>query len=277
MGDEDTPFLSPEQIEEFHERGYLVVRGLVKPSELADAQCMFDKFMNRELEVQGKDYGMHTPGLLNVTAFSLYHALVTLGVIARVEARCAAVTQQLWAGRGTGAPLALDYEQLLRKLPASPGCVFPPHQDMHYWPKSRSGAFDTRTTTCSVAINDADAENGCLWVLPGTHKSQSLYPGCVSKLAGSRPEAGGVIVLEVLPEDEGRKVDVRLGAGDASFHEEWVVHGSEANASPTRSRDTLIFAYRAESMIAVERELGFRHSYNDAEEVLRNVRETIFP
>jgi hypothetical protein len=30
-------------------------------------------------------------------------------------------------------------------------------------------------------------------------------------------------------------------------------------------------------MIAVERALGFKHSYNDGEEVLRNVREAIFP
>lgn len=266
--------VTPEQIAEFKERGYTVVRGLVKPHELAEAQKMFDDFMEQRLKVEGKDHGEHTPGLMNVTAFTLYHPIDTLGIFATLEARCRAVSAALWAG--TGPELALDYDQLLRKLPGRPAAVFPPHQDILYWPKSASKAFDTRTTTCSVAINGADEANGCLWVLPGSHASQGFYAGCKSTLPGSRPDAGGVITLEILPEDEPRKAFLPLEPGDVSFHEEYIVHGSEGNGSD-RCRDTLIFAYRAPDMIAFERSEGFRHSYNDGEAVLRKVREHIYP
>ena len=57
--------------------------------------------------------------------------------------------------------------------------------------------------------------------------------------------------------------------------QEWIVHGSEGNGSE-QSRDTLIMAYRAKSMIQLERSVGFRHSYNDPEEVLRLVREHVW-
>jgi len=147
---------------------------------------------------------------------------------------------------------------------------------MHYWPKSRSGAFDTRTTTVSVAVNAADETRGCLWVLPGSHKSRALYPGCVTRRTDSRPDGGGVIELSLLPEDVPRRVFVPLEAGDASVHDEWLVHGSEGNASAEASRDTLILAYRPKAMIALERSVGFRHSYNDGEDVLRMVRERIW-
>lgn len=80
----------------------------------------------------------------------------------------------------------------------------------------------------------------------------------------------------MLPEDDARRVYLPLQAGDATVHDEWLVHGSDGNSS-TYSRDTLIFAYRAKSMIAVERSLGFRHSYNDGEDVLCNVRYGVFP
>ena len=108
-------------------------------------------------------------------------------------------------------------------------------------------------------------------MLPGSHLTKDLYPGCLSTLEGSRPIAGGVISLKVLEEDLPRRVFLSLNPGDMTVHEEWIVHGSEGNTSQT-TRDTLIMAYRAVSMIQVEREAGFRHSYNDDESVLEKVR-----
>ena len=80
----------------------------------------------------------------------------------------------------------------------------------------------------------------------------------------------------MLPEDLPRRRFLPLREGDATFHNEWVLHGSEANGDGARSRDTLIFAYRAKRMIEVERSLGYRHSYNDSDETLRRVRTEEF-
>jgi phytanoyl-CoA hydroxylase len=299
--DAHTPRLSAEDIAAFHANGYITVRGIVRPEELEEAAAVFSSLMTGQRPVgggggsgsagggggvvpdMGKDVGEHTPGLMNVTAFTLYHPLDTLGVFAALEARCAAVAAQLYAG--TGPPLARDYEQLLRKLPNRPDAVFPAHSDMNYWPRSASGAFDTRTATCSIAVNAASEGNGCLWVLPGSHKAGALYPGFRSTLEGSRPEGGGVINVAVAEEDLARRVWLPLAAGDMTVHEEWIVHGSGGNTTGRQgggggggvTRDTLIFAFRPPSAIALERSLGFRHSYNDPPEVLRTVREHVFP
>lgn len=267
--------LSPADVAHFREHGYVTIRGFLSPAEVARAQATFNALADGTLPVPGKDRGEHTPGLLNVTAFSLYHPLSSLSPFDEADARAAALTAQLYAG---GAPMARDYEQLLRKLPRRATCTFPPHQDMHYWPKRAAGnveEWDTRTATVSVAINAATKANGCLWVLPGSHAARALYPGCVSRVVDGRPSGGGIISLELLPADEPRRVFLELAPGDATFHDEWIVHGSEGNASDA-SRDTLIFAYRAASMIAKERREGFRHSYNDDDEVLKRVREHLY-
>ena len=91
--------LTPEQLAEFRARGVITVRGLVRPEELAQAAAVFERLMSGELAVEGKDHGQHTPGLMNVTAFSLYHDIAALGVFAAIEARAAAVTA---ARRGDG-------------------------------------------------------------------------------------------------------------------------------------------------------------------------------
>jgi hypothetical protein len=107
------------------------------------------------------------------------------------------------------------------------------YSDMHYWPKAAPGGgtvFDTRTATCSIAVNAATLTNGCLWVLPGSHASRGLYPGCLTKATGSRDVAGGVIQLEVLTEDVPRREFLPLAPGDISVRGS---HGVTAgNGSP---------------------------------------------
>jgi hypothetical protein len=275
--------LTEEHRDHFRKYGYCVLKGFLSQQENIRCSHAFNLLASGELPVEGKDRGIHTPGLLNVTAFSLYHKLESIGdgVLSEINDRAQQITRSLYGEDGKLAEeFERDYEQLLRKLPGQPGATFPPHQDMHYWPKSSSSSsspFDTRTTTVSIAVNDADESRGCLWVLPGSHKTRSLYPGCVTKKADSRQDGGGVIELHLLEEDIPKRVFLPLSAGDATIHDEWLVHGSEGNQSESHSRDTLILAYRTREMIAFERKLGFRHSYNDGEDVLRNVRETIFP
>ena len=184
--------LTPDQIAAFHRDGAITVPSFASPAEVASAQATFDALMSGAFPIPGADIGEHTPGLLNVTAFSLYHPLPSLGVLAELDRRALRVTEQLYGEeRAPSAVFARDYEQLLRKLPGRPGSVFPPHWDQMYWPKSRSGAFDLRTATFSLAVNPADERNGCLWVLPGSHALQGAYTGAVTRLQGSREKGGG--------------------------------------------------------------------------------------
>jgi len=79
-----------------------------------------------------------------------------------------------------------------------------------------------------VAVDDVDAENGGLAVVPGSHQTELVCPE-PADLTESFTNAE-------VPVPEGlRKVQTRMKAGDVLFFHGSVVHGSRPNTSATAS------------------------------------------
>lgn len=98
------------------------------------------------------------------------------------------------------------------------------HQDCSYWALTPS-----KTVTVWLAIDDADRENGCMRVIPGSH----LH----GHLSFKESDAGERNVLtQTIPgaEQFGRPVDIELKAGEISLHSDLLVHGSLPNRSNRR-------------------------------------------
>lgn len=106
--------------------------------------------------------------------------------------------------------------------PAGDGMAIPWHQDGQYWP-----VRPLRTVTVWIAIDPARVENGCMRVIPGSHR-QGLMPHLSSDDPGLALNQG----LEDVDED--RAVDVVLEPGQVSLHDAMLVHGSNANRSGLR-------------------------------------------
>lgn len=87
-----------------------------------------------------------------------------------------------------------------------------------------------------IAIDDVDAENGGLAVVPGSHREELVCPE-EADLTESFTNA------EVPIPDGLSKVQTRMKAGDVLFFHGSVVHGSRPNTSPDRFRRSLIFHY----------------------------------
>jgi ectoine hydroxylase-related dioxygenase (phytanoyl-CoA dioxygenase family) len=87
-----------------------------------------------------------------------------------------------------------------------------------------------------IAIDDVDADNGGLAVVPGSHKTELVCPE-PADLAESFTNA------EVPIPDGLRKVQTKMKAGDVLFFHGSVVHGSRPNSSADRFRRSLIFHY----------------------------------
>ncbi|MEV0797301.1 phytanoyl-CoA dioxygenase family protein [Kribbella sp. NPDC050281] len=87
-----------------------------------------------------------------------------------------------------------------------------------------------------IAIDDVDADNGGLAVVPGSHKTELVCPE-PADLAESFTNA------EVPIPDGLRKVQTKMKAGDVLFFHGSVVHGSRPNSSADRFRRALIFHY----------------------------------
>ena len=85
-------------------------------------------------------------------------------------------TDRRWAGIVlplVGPSARLYWEQGVAKPPEA-RTELPWHQDNGYTPLEPEEYL-----TCWLALDDADVENGCLWVLPGTHRhgTQSHHGG----------------------------------------------------------------------------------------------------
>lgn len=121
-----------------------------------------------------------------------------------------------------GPDLILWGSQVFSK-PAGDGLAIPWHQDGQYWP-----VRPLRTVTVWIAIDPAVVENGCMRVIPGTHRLGLLRHEVsdAEDLALNQGLADGV--------DEARARDVVLEPGQFSMHDSMLIHGSNANRSGLR-------------------------------------------
>jgi non-haem Fe2+, alpha-ketoglutarate-dependent halogenase len=97
------------------------------------------------------------------------------------------------------------------------------HQDSFY-----SGLHLTPSTSAWIALTPSHQGNGCMRVVPGSHKLGALDHDNVSGDPHLLNRRGERIKTEV---DETEAVDVVLRPGQISLHESTIVHGSNANAS----------------------------------------------
>jgi len=96
------------------------------------------------------------------------------------------------------------------------------HQDATYW-----GLTPPNATTAWIALSESTPENGCLRVVPGTHKPP-LLPQRETYAPDNMLSRGQEIAVEV---DEDQVVDLPLHPGEFSLHHIGIVHGSGPNHS----------------------------------------------
>lgn len=105
------------------------------------------------------------------------------------------------------------------KPPGKPGQAW--HQDEAFIPtrdRSLCGAW--------IAIDDATVENGCLWVIPGSHRAGTLYP---FKEHDKHEE------FDISPEsygfDDSGEIPVEMKRGSVLFFNGYLLHRSRRNVS----------------------------------------------
>lgn len=251
----DDYILTQDEIDQFHRDGYVTLRGVVCEEELAAIEPEFELFIRGAVPGMGRDFcDMSGPYDRKFEDFALVNAVLPRRYRPEIrdnvyELRTASIARQL-----IGETATLDYDQFLAKRPAKPDAVFTWHQDLGYWP---TGTPDTITATCSLALDDADNENGCLRVVPGSHK-RGLRPH--RPLMADRDESH---ILSVELTDEDPVTELPLKRGDITVHDEMIIHGSGGNNSRDRWRRTYITAYRSRACVDYERSIGFTHSHND--------------
>ena len=128
---------------------------------------------------------------------------------------------------------------LFVKKSCKPGQAW--HQDEHFIPTR-----DRSLTGVWIALDDATIENGCLWVIPGSHKAGVLYPvrSPVTEEYDGAPEAFDY------PHSPDEAVPVEVTKGSVVIFHGYLLHSSLKNRAEERYRRALVHHYMsAESLL----------------------------
>lgn len=136
--------------------------------------------------------------------------------------------------------------------PAHSGKETPWHQDGEYYP-----IRPLRVLTIWVALDDVTPENGPMRFIPGSHKAQKLYSH--SWIEGDDKTIN--LVCDPRHFDEAAAESLILKAGQVSFHDVYMIHGSLANRTDRRRAAFIVRLMPATSYYdhALGAEIGKRH------------------
>lgn len=211
--------------EQFETEGSYIARQLFSPEEI---ERFKEHYEDIRLKDQFSDRGLADP--LSQDPLKLYprqmqmHREDQLSLNFLCDPRINSIIADL-----TGfSPLAVQ-TMFYFKPPGARGQAL--HQDNFY--------LKAAPSTCIaawLAVDDCDEENGCLMVVPGSHKLPTM---CLSKSDTTKSFTS----VEVAIPDGMDVVPARMKAGDVLFFGGQIIHGSNPNISETRFRRSLIAHY----------------------------------
>jgi ectoine hydroxylase-related dioxygenase (phytanoyl-CoA dioxygenase family) len=105
------------------------------------------------------------------------------------------------------------------------------HQDNGYGELDPYNALTTLT-----ALDDTDLGNGCLWLIPGSHKVGQIRVNQTEEQKKSKSEI-------IIHADDSLAVPMEMKAGDSLIFNCWMLHKSDGNYSKDRDRRILFLRY----------------------------------
>ena len=213
------PPLSPAEVRQYHERGYLVPELRLPEDRVAQLCAALERLIR------------DNPGVRPEKLVSAH--LARRGGEANAEGV---------RGQAEFLDLAMDprildaVEQLIGPdiilwgchvfcKPAGDGHETPWHQDGHYWP-----IRPLANCTVWVALEESSTENGCLRVIPRSHLARASHP----HLHEDRQDLALQQRLANDSFDANTAVDLQLQQGQMSMHDVYMIHGANANRSAKR-------------------------------------------
>jgi ectoine hydroxylase-related dioxygenase (phytanoyl-CoA dioxygenase family) len=216
--------LTPTQLQHYQEQGYVVVPALFTSEEAA---LLLDTSTS-DAVISEKSYD-----LLDASGFKTRLALWytpgddVYGAMSRSRRMVTAVEQLL------GGPVAHYHSKVMQKAPRTGG-AWEWHQDYGYWYKN--GFLFPDMLSVMIALTPSTVENGCLQVLPGSHRMGRVEHDVTGEQVGANPEKVAAYA-ECQP-----VVYAELQPGDALFFHCNLLHCSGQNTSEN-PRWSIISAY----------------------------------
>jgi ectoine hydroxylase-related dioxygenase (phytanoyl-CoA dioxygenase family) len=217
--------VSAAEVEFFVENGYLVVPDLIAPEELEEIKqdtvkiarggypCEGIQPLSGELDddvVLQNILCIHQPHYISPVMEKFVKHPRVCGVLSQITG----AHLPHWDGS-----VKCMQSMLFVKPPNFQGQAW--HQDEIYIPTR-----DRTLTGAWIAVDDATIDNGCLWIIPGSHKQGYLYP---QRDHGNPDEFD--FAKESFGFDESIEIPVEVKAGTVVFFNGYLLHRSRKNRS----------------------------------------------
>ena len=221
--------LTSKKIDFYHENGYLGVEGVLSADEVAELRRVTEGFVQlsasvtEHTDVFDLEPG-HTPESPKLRRLKdpIKHHEVYKKFLH--HPRILDIVEQL-----IGPGLRTNGNKLNMKSPEY-GSPVEWHQDWAFFPHTNDDLL-----VVGVSMDEMKYENGCLLVIPGSHKGPVYSHHQDGHFAGA--------VTEELP-DADKAVPIELEAGGISIHHVRTLHASAKNVS-SRPRRLLLYQYCA--------------------------------
>lgn len=226
--------ISQDQIASYNDKGFIIVKNFCSEQEISllYQTALNDQAMAKNALDLNDQSGKKTRLSLWFTPGN-----DVFGYLTRSE-RMVGAAGQLLKGN---APVCHYHSKLMQKEPKVGG-AWEWHQDYGYWYKNQF-MFPDQMMSIMIALTPANKENGCLQVIPESHKLGRVNHG----FAGEQVGADMQMVNNALKTMD--LVYAELEPGDALLFHSNLLHRSEANLSD-HPRWSLISCYTLESNIA---------------------------
>jgi len=233
----DRPSISPAQIAEFRQNGFLFVEDVLSAEEIAAIAARTDLIAAGEAEHIPKTSVQLEPVFRagerevedRVLSVRKLYNIAVYDPVMWEHAAHPKIVDIIAALLGTD-DIKMYGDQLFMKAPEV-GSAQRWHQDSASW----RDILPMDLVTAWTAIDPADEDNGCLNFVPGTHRWGMLKSPRVEPLL----EDFGSAAWPIVP--------APLAAGSISFHHSLTLHQSNANKSGRRRRGYAVHYMRASS------------------------------
>ena len=223
------PHVCPATKEAFDRDGFVHLAGFLGPVEVADLSRRLDRYV-REI----------VPGIPPADKFYEDKGNTgTLKQLVRMSEHDAYFRDLLMQGRfeemarlllGDGVvPKGVEYFNKPPKI----GRPTPPHQDGYYFM-----IVPNEAATFWVALEEVDAENGCLRYVRGSHRRGIRSHRRTDTLGFSQG-----ISDYGRPEDAANEVAFSVHPGDVLVHHSLTIHRADGNTSDRRTRQAIGLVY----------------------------------
>lgn len=204
--------ITDAQVQQFETEGYFVTEPVFAPATIADMNSEFQRLHTEEVEKAVARGATEKELVLFRDRLFLPQAHTRSDIIARFVKE--PFYQEVCA-RLIGPDADLYYNQLVIKSPEK-GRHFGWHQDSGYTP-TKPLAY----VTCWTAISESFLENGCIWVIPGSHKR-----GLIEHRLNEEETSVDAVV-----EDESGAIPVEMKPGQVAVFSSLTLHKSGPNTS----------------------------------------------